>query len=245
MDRSDSRRWTQSLNRCSQRCALLEVTALRRVCEPLVGIRHRTRSWKVIRLQLGDLKSRRRNELIDLAIEVAAAPYFSPYRCEPVLPRHDTRIGGTAMLDKKKTPLRLENPPHLRKSLRRVRNRTQSPGHNDGVDALIGKRQRIFGRLRQEFHLGASCCLLPPCHLLECKGRLHAVHALDLRGIERKVQAGPNANFQNFSASSRNPHLAQTCRVPVLHRQINYVRQHPSRVETHHVPLATDSPRSR
>src|SRR5438034_7027889 len=123
MDRSDFRIQTQVLNGCSRPAVLLEPTTLHRLCEPLVGIRHRTRSWKVMRLQFADLKSRRRNELINLAIEVAAAPYFLPYRCEPVLPRHDTRIGGTAMLDKKKTPLRLENPPHLRKSSRRVRNR--------------------------------------------------------------------------------------------------------------------------
>src|SRR5713226_7262104 len=71
MHRSDFRIWTQVLNRCSRRCALLELTALHRLCEPLVGIRHRTRSWKVIRLQLGDLKSRRGDEFINLAVEVA------------------------------------------------------------------------------------------------------------------------------------------------------------------------------
>jgi hypothetical protein len=101
MDRSDSRIWTQALNRCPRRCALLELTALQRLCEPLVGIRHRTRSWKVIRLQLGDLKSCRRNELIDLAIEVAAASYSFPHRREPVLPGHDTRIGRSAVLNEK------------------------------------------------------------------------------------------------------------------------------------------------
>src|SRR4030095_8946566 len=217
MDRSDSRIWTQVLNRCSRRCALLELTASYWLCEPLVGIRHRTRSWKVIRLQLGDLKSCRRNELIDLAIEVAAASYSFPHRREPVLPSHDTWIGRSAVLDEKEPAPRLENPLHLFKRFRRIRNRAQRPRSHNGVDALIGKRQWIFRRLRQEFHLGASCRLLPPCHLLECTGRLHAVHALDRRGIKRKVQAGPNANFQNFPVSSRNPRFAQTRGVLVLH----------------------------
>jgi hypothetical protein len=51
------------------------------------------------------------------------------------------------MLDKEEVPPRLQYPLHLCKRFRGIRDGTQSPRHHDGVDALIGKRQRLFGGL--------------------------------------------------------------------------------------------------
>src|SRR6266404_8525963 len=123
---------------------------LHRLSKPLVGVSHRTRPRKIARSQLTDLESRRRDQFVDLPIKVAAAPNWLPDRRKSVLPRDDAGVGSTAMLNKKQTAIWFENPLHLRKGFRSVRNGAQRPRHHDGVDALIGKRQRLFGRLRQE-----------------------------------------------------------------------------------------------
>ncbi len=85
------------------------------------------------------------------------------------------------MLNKEQTAIWFENPLHLRKGFRSVRNGAQRPRHHDGVDALIGKRQRLFGRLRQEIDFGVPGSRPLACLFLQSKGRLHANHALNLR----------------------------------------------------------------
>ena len=121
------------------------------------------------------------DEIVALAIEVTAAPNSLPDRRKSVLPRDDARVGSTAMLDKEQTAIWFENWLHLRKGFRSVRNGAQRPRHHDGVDALIGKRQRLFGRLQQEINFGVSGGVPPPRHFQQCQRRFHANHALNLR----------------------------------------------------------------
>src|SRR5712692_11977252 len=91
----------------SQILALARSFLLRRLCEALVRIGHRARSRKVARLQLCDLKPCRCDELINLTIEVAAAPNALPHGGYPILPGNYARVGSAAMLEKDETPVLL------------------------------------------------------------------------------------------------------------------------------------------
>src|SRR5207245_10415441 len=120
-------------------------------------------------------------EIADLAMRGTAGPDSLPDRRKWVRPGDDARVGSTAMLDKEQTAIWFENWLHLRKGFRSVRNGAQRPRHHDGVDALIGKRPRLFGRLQQEINFGVPGGLPPPRHFQQCPRRFHANHALNLR----------------------------------------------------------------
>jgi len=79
---------------------------LHQLRESLIRIGHRARPRKVTRLQLDDVKSCGRDELVNLAIEVTTAADTLPYRREPVLPDDYARIGSAAMLEKDETAAR-------------------------------------------------------------------------------------------------------------------------------------------
>src|SRR6202011_724335 len=82
-------------------------TLLHEPRQPLVCVGHRARPSEIACLELDDLKSRVRNELVNLAIEVAAASNTLPDWREPVLPNDYSRIGGSTMFDKNQSPARL------------------------------------------------------------------------------------------------------------------------------------------
>jgi hypothetical protein len=92
------------------RAALLDLSTWGQLRKPLVGIRHWTWPGKVTRFQFADLKSRRHNKFINLAIEVAATSYSPPHRREPALPGDHAGIRSTPVLDKEETTSCFENP---------------------------------------------------------------------------------------------------------------------------------------
>src|SRR6266849_4881273 len=89
----------------------------RRLCEALVRVGHRVRSRKVARLQLCDLKTCRCDDLVNLPIEVAAAPNSHPHGRYPILPGGYAGIGSAAMLEKDETPALPQDSLHLLKCL--------------------------------------------------------------------------------------------------------------------------------
>src|SRR5205807_916490 len=68
------------------------------LCESLVRVRHRPRSWKVTRPQFTDLEPRRLDDVVNLAIEVAPTADSLPDGRESVLPGNHTRIGSAAIV---------------------------------------------------------------------------------------------------------------------------------------------------
>jgi hypothetical protein len=112
--------------RCSSRERFLDAAAvcgckvapvLGGLCDALIGVGHRTRSGLVKGFQLNDLKSRRRNEFVNLTVQMAAAADPLPYWCHPVLPGRGTAIGRAAMFDEHEATAPSENTFHLSKGL--------------------------------------------------------------------------------------------------------------------------------
>jgi hypothetical protein len=81
--------------------------------DALVGVGHRTRSRLVKGLQLKDLKSRHRNEFVNLTVQMAAAPDPLPYWCHPVLPGRSTAIRRAALFDEHAATALSENTLQL------------------------------------------------------------------------------------------------------------------------------------
>jgi hypothetical protein len=64
-------------------------------------------------LQLNELTSRRRNEFVNLTVQLAAAPDPLPYWRHPVLPGRSTAIRRAAMFDEHMATALSENTLHL------------------------------------------------------------------------------------------------------------------------------------
>ncbi len=74
-----------------------------RMRESLIRVGHRTRSRKIIRPQLDNLKPCSSNKVVNFAIEVAASTDLFPHWSYPILPDNYAGIAGTAMFDKNET----------------------------------------------------------------------------------------------------------------------------------------------
>jgi len=81
-------------------------------------------------------------EAIDAAIEVAAASNASPDRSDPVLPNCDTSVWRSAVFKKDDSPFGFQDSLGLIEGLRGIRDRTESPCEDDGVDAACVEWKR-------------------------------------------------------------------------------------------------------
>ena len=98
-DLENSARWTSG---CS-RAALVDE------CE---------RAWTEVLVSSAktvDLETRRLNQSVHLAIQMATAADSLPHWGQPILPVRDCQIGRASVLHKKQLAFRFENTPHLQK----------------------------------------------------------------------------------------------------------------------------------
>src|SRR5260370_3698124 len=70
-----------------------------RMRESLIRVGHRTRSRKIIRPQLDNLKPCSSNKVVNFAIEVAAPTDTFPRWSYPVLPDNYVGVAGATMFD--------------------------------------------------------------------------------------------------------------------------------------------------
>src|SRR6266568_8810070 len=84
-------------------------------CDAFIRIGHRTRSRKVERFLLGDVKSCCSDEIVNFTIEMAASTDPPPRRRHPILPDCDTGIGRPAVLDIDHAAACLQHSLHLPK----------------------------------------------------------------------------------------------------------------------------------
>src|ERR1700680_804135 len=75
---------------------------------------HGSRSLQIPSFESIDAKAGRSDQIVRLAIEMAAARYPLPQRREPVLPAGDAGFGGTAVLGEEKLATGFEDATHLR-----------------------------------------------------------------------------------------------------------------------------------
>ena len=104
-------------------------------------MRARARQARV--LERFDAKAVAEDEIVHLAIEVAAAGKARPQRIEPVLPACHSRLRRAAVLDEAQRSARPQNAAYLGQRERRIRDRSQGPGRHDGVDAVAVERDRL------------------------------------------------------------------------------------------------------
>src|SRR5206468_1376102 len=81
-----------------------------------------------------DEKSRRCDQIVDLAVEVAAAAEAFPARRQAMLPPRDPMIGREPMLDEEQATLRPKDTSHLAQRRDDLRDRAQRPGRHDRVE---------------------------------------------------------------------------------------------------------------
>jgi hypothetical protein len=66
-------------------------------------------------VELLDVKSRRLDEIIDLAVEMATPAEAFPTRCQAMLPPCDTTVGREPMLHEQQAAVRAKDAPHFAK----------------------------------------------------------------------------------------------------------------------------------
>src|SRR5439155_27101548 len=113
-------------------------------------ITERSRRFRVSPFDLHKLEASLLEELVNLAVQTAAAGHPLPYRIEAVLPDSDFGIWRAAMLDEDQVPVSLQDPLHFLQRCVRVRNRTERPCGDDGVHGAIRQRDPLCGTW-QEF----------------------------------------------------------------------------------------------
>ena len=141
------------------------------------------------------------------------------------------------MLDEQELSVSFENAFRRLQSSLWVRNGTQGPGHHYGVNALIRKAQRFFSGLRKKLDRYPSLVSSFARHPLKFARGVYAINALNIRGIERKIQARPNADLKHFPASMRYPPGAQPRCLFIAHRKVNHAGQDVFSVERHRGPI--------
>ncbi len=128
------------------------------------------------------------DQIVDLAIQMTAAADASPKRSEPVLPLNDGGFGRSAVFDEQKSAILLKYALHLRKGLKRIRYRAQSPCDDDCVNAGIAEWEWAFGRLQEQVDVERQCGGPLPGHFLKFSGWINAENAADFACIERQVE---------------------------------------------------------
>src|SRR6185437_6134963 len=96
-----------------------------------------------------DAEARRADQLVRLAIEMAAAGNPTPNGRQPVLPTGNAGLRRAAMLGEEKLAAGPEHPSDLRERRCGIVDGAQREGHDGGIDALVLDRQRFAGGTTQ------------------------------------------------------------------------------------------------
>src|SRR6266566_301240 len=114
-------------------------------CDAFVHVGERVPASHVSGIEMLDMKSRRGDQIVDLAVEVTAAAQAFPARGEPILPAGDCAVGSKPVLDKQYTAVRTKHPLHFPESREHIGYRAQGPGRHNRVENSLIERKR-FGR---------------------------------------------------------------------------------------------------
>ena len=112
---------------------------------PLIHVGHCARAWRVFLVQVREIEAGLTDKVIHLAVQMTAARQATPSRSEPVLPAFDAWLGRKSMLDKTEISVWFEHPQHLTQGSQRLRNRAKGPGHHDGINGVVRKRDGSCG----------------------------------------------------------------------------------------------------
>jgi hypothetical protein len=95
----------------------------------------------VIGAKLGDSKSPRFDQIVDLSVQVAAASEVAPNRSQKFLPANDAWVWRPTTLGKYEFSFRLENAAQLTSRGGGIADRAQREGHDDRTEASIVEGQ--------------------------------------------------------------------------------------------------------
>lgn len=116
------------------------------------------------------------------------------------------------MLGEMKAPGRLRDAPDLAQNPNFIGHSAQRPSNDGTIGAVIHLRNRL-GHPFDQFHMRAHAARGVRHHLQQFGGRIDADHAVDLVGVERKIDARTNADFENTSLRPQNRTLAIGCQL--------------------------------
>lgn len=92
-------------------------------------------------IQLHEAQPALFNQLVDPAIQIAAATNDVLKRIEPILPPRDRLVVAPAMLEEEKSSIWLEDSADISQSFRGIWNRTESPRAYDRIEPKVVKRE--------------------------------------------------------------------------------------------------------
>src|SRR6516162_3427220 len=102
------------------------------------------------------------DQVVHLTIEVTPPTDPLPIRRQTMLPASNPNFRRQTVLDEQQPPAWLSNPPHLDQRGDRIRDRAQRPGHNDGIEGRVGKRN-MLRRSPDERHRNTRMGHPAPC----------------------------------------------------------------------------------
>src|SRR6516162_1593906 len=105
-------------------------------------------------VELFDVKSRRRDEIIDLAVEMTTAAEAFPTWCQAMLPPCYCAVGRQSMLYEQQAAIRTKHAPHFAKRGDDLRDRAQRPSRHHCVENLATE-WNDFGRRLHQFRWGS------------------------------------------------------------------------------------------
>ena len=160
------------------------------------------------------------DQLIDRAIEMAAAREAAPHGGQAVLPARHARLRRAPMLDEQEAAARAQHAPDLRERAQRVGDAAQGPAHHHVVDRGVAERD-VFGpplaQLDREMHPhGVS-----PGDLQQLARRVEAEQQLDVARVERQVEPGADPDLEHPAARPRDQLLAQRRQLLLAHAEVD------------------------
>src|SRR5213593_536783 len=174
----------------------------RGVGRPLVRRGEEAKPLQVEALERGDPEPRPAHELLDVAVQVAAARDLPPDRVHPLLPRPHAVFRSEPMLDEQHPAGRCKYAPHLAQRAERIGNTAQHPRDDDGVDRAIVERQLLRGAL-QQLDRKREAVRLRARHCGELRQRLDGDERGHVAGVVGQIQARADADLEDPSARPR------------------------------------------
>ena len=158
--------------------------------------RERSRAPHVAPSQLAYIEPGGPQEQGGVAVEMTPTRDALPEWRQSILPSCHSRIGSCSVFDEKQIAARAQNATDLVQDLGRMRDGAQRPGHYNGIHRTVLQRDCLGPRLDQR-QLFAPRTTLTLRHREQLARRIDAEDLPHSRPVERDVQAGADANFED------------------------------------------------
>src|SRR6266700_2115515 len=197
-----------------------------------VDERHRPRSFEIARFQIVESEASRSDQVIGLAIEMAAAGKPPPNGCEPVLPTGNAGLRCAAVLGEEQSAAASEHPARFGEDRGGVGHRAERESHDHRIDARALDRQCLSGAA-QKLHRSRRHVRTLLSEAQQLRGGIDAKDTLGLVSVKRQIEPGSDTDIEDTAARGLADALPERQHLLLPHDPVEQARKEPTAVKAH------------